>query len=108
MNVKVIETKIPEVKIFQPEPFIDNRGYLIESFNKELYSKYLPSVDFVQDNESKSKFGVLRGLHYQIEPYAQAKLVRVIRGKVQDVAVDLRKDSKTFLDYVSVNLSDKK
>ena len=63
MNVKVIETKIPEVKIFQPQPFIDERGYLIESFNKELYNNHLPSVDFVQDNESKSSFGVLRGLH---------------------------------------------
>ena len=106
MNVKVIETKIPEVKIFQPEPFIDERGYLIESFNKELYKKYLPSVDFVQDNESKSSFGVLRGLHYQSEPYQQAKLVRVVKGEVQDVAVDLRQNSRTYLNYISVNLSE--
>ena len=107
MNVKVIETKIPEVKIFQPEPFIDERGYLIESFNKELYKKYLPCVDFVQDNESKSSFGVLRGLHYQDKPYQQAKLVRVVQGEIQDVVVDIRKESKTYLKYVSVILSDK-
>tara|TARA_Y100001970_G_C14246701_1_gene868823 strand:+ start:410 stop:949 length:540 start_codon:yes stop_codon:yes gene_type:complete len=106
MNVKVIETKIPEVKIFQPEPFIDERGYLIESFNKELYKKHLPSVDFVQDNESKSSFGVLRGLHYQGNPYQQAKLVRVVKGEIQDVAIDLRSESKTYLKYVSVNLSE--
>ena len=105
MNVKVINTTIPEVKIFQPEPFIDERGYLIESFNKDLYDKYLPSVNFVQDNESKSSFGVLRGLHYQGAPYQQAKLVRVVEGEIQDVAVDIRKSSNTYLDYVSVNLS---
>ena len=107
MNVKVIETKIPEVKIFQPQPFIDERVILIESFNKELYNNHLPSVDFVQDNESKSSFGVLRGLHYQEKPYQQAKLVRVVQGEIQDVAVDIRKDSKTYLKYVSVILSDK-
>ena len=107
MNIKVIQTDIPEVKIFQPQPFIDKRGYLIESFNKELYKKHLPSVDFVQDNESKSSFGVLRGLHYQDKPYQQAKLVRVVQGEIQDVAVDIRKESNTYLKYVSVILSDK-
>ena len=105
MNIKVIQTDIPEVKIFQPQPFIDKRGYLIESFNKDLYKKHLPSVDFVQDNESKSSFGVLRGLHYQDKPHQQAKLVRVVQGEVQDVAVDVRKKSDTYLKYVSVNLS---
>tara|TARA_Y100001936_G_scaffold244403_1_gene284726 strand:+ start:495 stop:1028 length:534 start_codon:yes stop_codon:yes gene_type:complete len=107
MNIKVIQTDIPEVKIFQPQPFIDERGYLIESFNKELYKNHLPSVDFVQDNESKSSFGVLRGLHYQDKPYLQAKLVRVVQGEIQDVAVDIRKESKTYLKYVSVILSEK-
>ena len=107
MNFKVTKSKIPEVKIFQPEPFIDERGYLIESFNKEFYKKHLPSVNFVQDNESKSSFGVLRGLHYQESPYQQAKLVRVVDGEIQDVAVDIRRSSSTYLDYVSVNLSSK-
>ena len=106
MNIKIIQTDIPEVKIFQPQPFIDERGYLIESFNKEIYKKHLPSVDFVQDNESKSSFGVLRGLHYQDEPYQQSKLVRVVKGEVQDVAVDLRKSSSTYLQHVSLNLSE--
>ena len=107
MNVNVFKTKIDEVLIFQPEEFIDERGYLIESYNKYLYEKFLPSTNFVQDNESKSSFGVLRGLHYQSEPYSQAKLVRVVKGEIQDVAVDVRKDSPTYLKYVSVNLSDK-
>ncbi len=107
MNVKVIKTKIPEVKIFQPEEFIDKRGYLIESFNEHLYKHHLPSINFIQDNESKSSFGVLRGLHYQDKPYQQAKLVRVVKGKIQDIAVDLRKNSSTYLKYVSVNLSGK-
>lgn len=106
MNTKVLETNIPEVKIFQPDVFNDNRGYLIESFKKDFYSEHLPSVDFIQDNESKSSFGVLRGLHYQSERYQQAKLVRVIKGEVQDVAVDLRSKSNTYLNYVSVNLSE--
>ena len=74
---------------------------------KNFYKKYLPSVDFVQDNESKSSFGVLRGLHYQDKPYQQAKLVRVVKGEIQDVAVDIRKSSNTYLDYVSVDLSSK-
>ena len=107
MNVKVYKTDIDEVLIFQPEEFIDERGYLIESFNKSLYEKFLPSINSVQDNESKSDFGVLRGLHYQDKPYQQAKLVRVVKGEIQDVAVDVRKDSMTYLKYVSVNLSDK-
>ena len=105
MNIKVIETKIPEVKIFQPQPFIDERGYLIESFNKDFIKNIYPHVNFVQDNESKSTFGVLRGLHYQDKPHQQAKLVRVVQGEVQDVAVDVRKNSKTYLKYISVNLS---
>ena len=107
MNVKVYKTDIDEVLIFQPEEFTDERGYLIESYNKSLYEKFLPSINFVQDNESKSDFGVLRGLHYQDKPYQQAKLVRVVKGEIQDVAVDVRKDSTTYLKYVSVNLSDK-
>ena len=106
MNIKMIKTDIDEVMIFQPEEFLDERGYLIESYNQSVYEKFLPSVNFIQDNESKSSFGVLRGLHYQDEPHPQAKLVRVVKGEVQDVAVDLRKNSSTYLQYVSVNLSE--
>tara|TARA_B100000029_G_C17558414_1_gene952456 strand:- start:1220 stop:1756 length:537 start_codon:yes stop_codon:yes gene_type:complete len=105
MNVKVFNTKIDGVLIFQTQEFSDHRGYLIESYNESEYKNFLPSVNFIQDNESKSSYGVLRGLHYQDEPYPQAKLVRVVKGEIQDVAVDLRKDSPTYLQYVSVNLS---
>ena len=107
MNIKVHKTNINNVLIFQPEEFLDHRGYLIESYNESLYKKHLPSINFVQENESKSNFGVLRGLHYQDEPHSQAKLVRVIKGEVQDVAIDIRKKSPTYLKYVSVILSDK-
>jgi len=106
MNIKVYKTNIDDVLIFQPEEFLDHRGYLIESYNKSLYEKHLPSVNFVQENESKSTFGVLRGLHYQKSPYSQAKLVRVIKGEIQDIAVDIRKKSSTYLKYVSVILND--
>ena len=106
MNIKVYKTKINDVLIFQPEEFLDHRGYLIESYNESLYKKHLPSINFVQENESKSSFGVLRGLHYQDTPYSQAKLVRVIKGEIQDIAVDIRKDSPTYLQYVSVILND--
>ena len=106
MNIKSSKTDIDEVLIFKPEEFLDERGYLIESYNQSVYEKYLPSINFVQENESKSSFGVLRGLHYQDNPYPQAKLVRVVKGEVQDVAVDLRKNSSTYLQYVSVNLSE--
>ena len=107
MNIKVYKTKIDSVLIFQPEEFLDHRGYLIESYNESLYEKHLPSINFVQENESKSSFGVLRGLHYQDAPYSQAKLVRVIKGEIQDIAVDIRTDSPTYLQYVSVILNDK-
>ena len=80
MNIKMSNTVIDDVLIFQPEEFLDHRGYLIESYNESLYKKHLPSINFVQENESKSSFGVLRGLHYQDTPYSQAKLVRVIKG----------------------------
>ena len=106
MNIKVYKTKIDDVLIFQPEQFLDHRGYLIESYNESLYKKHLPSVNFIQENESKSNFGVLRGLHYQDNPYSQAKLVRVTKGEIQDIAVDIRKDSPTYLQYVSVILND--
>ena len=107
MDFKVIETKIKDLKVFQPEKFEDTRGYLIESYRENFYEKYVPNVNFVQDNESQSSFGVIRGLHYQVAPFEQSKLIRVIKGKIQDIAVDLRKDSPTYLDYVSVILSNK-
>ena len=106
MKTKIIKTDIDEVIIFQPEIFNDSRGYLIESYSEKKYKEYLPDISFVQDNESKSSFGVLRGLHFQKSPYEQAKLVRVIKGEIQDVAIDLRPESKTFKKYVSVILND--
>ena len=86
--------------------FEDNRGYFFESFKQQEFEQAVGYIDFVQDNESKSNYGVLRGLHYQKGEYSQAKMVRVIRGKVLDVAVDLRKSSPTFGKYVMVELSE--
>lgn len=101
-----IPTKIDGVVIFEPKIFSDERGYFMESFNAENFQKFLPyPVDFCQANESVSSKGTLRGLHYQLEPMAQSKLVRVVEGRVLDVAVDIRKNSKTFGQHVSVELS---
>ena len=91
--------------IIQPKVFQDERGYFMESYKESFIEENFPGVKFIQDNESKSSFGVLRGLHFQKAPYEQTKLVRVVRGKVQDIAVDLRKDSPTFGKYESVVLS---
>jgi dTDP-4-dehydrorhamnose 3,5-epimerase len=99
------ETNIKDLKIIEPEVFGDNRGYFLEAFNQKKFEDFGLNYNFVQDNESKSKFGVLRGLHFQIEPYAQAKLVRVIKGNVFDVAVDLRKGSPTFGKWFGIELS---
>lgn len=101
-----IQTEIDGVWLIEPKVFSDERGYFMEAFKKEEFESHIGTVDFVQDNESKSSFGVLRGLHYQKGEYSQAKLVRVIKGEVLDVAVDLRKSSPTFGKYVSVVLSD--
>ncbi len=101
-----IETEIPGLWIIEPKVFTDSRGYFMEAFKKEMFEKHIGTVNFIQDNESKSSFGVLRGLHLQKGDYAQAKLVRVIKGSVLDVAVDVRKDSKTFGKYVAVELSE--
>jgi dTDP-4-dehydrorhamnose 3,5-epimerase len=103
--MNVIKTDIPEVLIIEPKVFGDNRGYFFESWNKARFEEYGINADFVQDNESKSCFGVVRGLHYQAPPYTQAKLVRVIHGRVLDVALDVRKDSPTFGKHVAVELS---
>ena len=104
--MKFIETEIEGLVIIEPKIFGDHRGYFFESFNQKRFEKNIGKVQFVQDNESRSSFGVLRGLHFQKPPYNQAKLVRCIEGKVLDVAVDIRKGSKTFGKHVSVILSD--
>jgi dTDP-4-dehydrorhamnose 3,5-epimerase len=100
-----IETDIQGVWIIEPKVFGDSRGYFMESYKESEFRKHIGEINFIQDNESCSTKGVLRGLHYQAEPYAQAKLVRVIQGTVLDVAVDIRKDSRTFGKYVAVELS---
>jgi dTDP-4-dehydrorhamnose 3,5-epimerase len=104
--MKILKTNIPEVLIFSIDVYRDNRGHFLESYNYKNYKKYLSDVSFVQDNESTSKKGVLRGLHYQESPKSQAKLIRVIKGRIQDVAVDIRKDSPTFKQYVSIELNE--
>lgn len=105
--MKFIRTKIPDVIICEPQVHADERGYFFESFKKESFEKFIGhSIDFCQDNEAKSTKGVLRGLHYQMPPFAQSKLVRVIKGSVLDVAVDIRKKSNTFGEYVAVELSE--
>jgi dTDP-4-dehydrorhamnose 3,5-epimerase len=106
--MKAIPLKIPDVKIIEIDLFEDERGFFFESFNQKKFNNAIgKEVNFVQDNHSKSKKGVLRGLHYQIAPFAQAKLLRVISGKIFDVVVDIRKDSPTFGKWVSENLSAK-
>ena len=103
--MKVIASNIPDVKIIEPAVFGDNRGYFFESWNCARYVEAGIDCNWVQDNESSSSYGVLRGLHYQAAPYTQAKLVRVIEGCVLDVAVDIRRGSPTFGQHVAVELS---
>ena len=100
------KTEIPEVVIIEPRVFNDERGYFFESFNQQEFFKNVAEVNFVQDNESKSVFGTLRGFHFQKPPFAQVKLVRCIQGKVLDIAVDIRKNSPTYGKYVAVELSE--
>lgn len=101
------ETKLKGCYILEPKVFNDDRGYFLESFNSKKFNELLGvDIKFVQDNESFSSKGVLRGLHYQLGQHAQAKLVRVVKGEVLDVAVDIRKKSKTFGQYISVVLSE--
>ena len=101
-----IQTEIEGVWIIEPRVFSDARGYFMEAYKQSEFEEHIGKVDFIQDNESCSGAGVLRGLHYQLAPYAQAKLVRVIKGCVVDVAVDIRKGSPTFGKYVAVELSE--
>ena len=104
--MNVIETGLPGLLIIEPRVFNDDRGYFFESFNQQRYFEAGIKADFVQDNESKSVRGVVRGLHYQLGEFAQAKLVRVVQGRVFDVAVDLRKNSPTFGKWFGLELSD--
>jgi len=103
--MKIIETPIKDLLIIEPQVFGDERGYFFESFNQKKFVDSGLNYKFVQDNESMSRYGVLRGLHYQLNPYSQTKLVRVIHGNVFDVAVDIRKESPTFGKWFGVELS---
>ena len=103
MELETINNYIVGIKVFIPEKFLDNRGCFFESFNQKQFNIH---KKFIQDNQSISKKGVIRGMHMQIEPYAQVKLVRVIKGKILDVVVDLRPRSKTYLKSLSIELSD--
>lgn len=98
--MKIIDTPIADLKIFEPAVWEDERGYFMESFRAEFLAS-----DFIQDNESSSTYGVLRGLHYQVHPHAQSKLVRVVQGEVLDVVVDIRPKSATYGKYFSIRLS---
>ena len=104
--MEVQETNISGVVIIHPRVFEDSRGYFFESFSQREFNEKVRPITFVQDNESKSSYGVVRGLHYQKPPYTQSKLVRCVRGKVLDVAVDIRMGSPTFGQHVAVELSE--
>ncbi len=104
--MEIIDTEIEGLKILKPRVFTDSRGYFFESYSKRLFDKEVAHVDFVQDNESCSSFGVIRGLHFQRPPFCQAKLVRCVKGAVLDVAVDIRKGSPTYGHHVAVELSE--
>ncbi|MCD8291881.1 MAG: dTDP-4-dehydrorhamnose 3,5-epimerase [Prevotella sp.] len=104
--MNVIKTAIEGVVIIEPRIFADGRGYFYESYNKKEFDEKVRPINFVQDNQSKSSYGVLRGLHFQKGEHSQSKLVRVVKGSVLDVAVDIRKGSPTFGQYVSVELTE--
>jgi dTDP-4-dehydrorhamnose 3,5-epimerase len=103
--MEIIKTGIPGLIILKPKIFEDSRGYFFESYNKGLLAEYGINPDFVQDNQSRSAYGVIRGLHYQLEPKAQTKLVRVLEGSIWDIAVDLREGSPTYLKWEGAELS---
>ena len=100
-----IDTPIPDLKIFEPKIWADERGYFYESYNKSIFEEADIHTDFVQDNQARSTYGVLRGLHYQVGDFAQSKLVRVVFGKVLDVVVDIRPDSEAYGHWYSIELS---
>lgn len=103
--MEIIKTPIADLNVIKPKVFTDERGKFFESFNQKEFCEKVANVKFVQDNHSVSKSGVLRGIHLQKKPFEQGKLVRVIKGEIYDVAVDLRSNSKTFLQYFGINLS---
>jgi dTDP-4-dehydrorhamnose 3,5-epimerase len=105
MKFKVTPQSVPDVLLIEPTVHSDDRGYFKESYNLKDFEEFLPGVQFVQDNESKSTKGVIRGLHFQKPPYEQAKLVRVVQGSIWDVAVDIRPESLTFKQYVFAELT---
>lgn len=100
-----ITTEIPGLLIFEPKIFEDSRGYFFESYNEKIFEQQGINIRFIQDNQSSSSYGVIRGLHYQLEPYAQTKLIRVLSGRILDVAVDVRKGSPTFGRHFDIELS---
>lgn len=104
--MNIIKTNIDQIVIIEPQIYSDSRGYFFESFNQKEFEEKICKTTFVQDNESKSSFGVLRGLHFQKPPFAQSKLVRVVKGSVLDVAVDIRTGSPTFGQHVSIELTE--
>ena len=103
--MKILSTYIEGLFIIKPDCHTDERGYFSETFRKDIFENFFPEIKFCQDNESKSSYGTLRGLHFQLPPFAQTKLVRVVRGSVLDVAVDLRKKSSTFGKHFAIELS---
>ena len=104
--MNLIKTKLDGLVVLKPTVFKDNRGYFMESYNQKNINELLGNVNFIQDNESESSRGVLRGLHFQKPPYTQAKLVRCLKGSVLDVALDLRKDSKTYGIFETISLTE--
>lgn len=104
--MEVIKTNIDGVLVIEPKVFEDARGYFFESFSQREFEQKVRKINFVQDNESKSVYGVMRGLHFQAPPFAQSKLVRCVRGRVLDVAVDIRRGSPTYGQHVAVELSE--
>jgi dTDP-4-dehydrorhamnose 3,5-epimerase len=103
--MNLVPTELADLYIIEPKVFEDERGYFFESFNEKILQQHDINIHWVQDNQSKSSYGVLRGLHYQLEPYAQTKLVRVLDGEILDIAVDIRKGSPTFSKWFGIRLS---
>ena len=104
--MELISTNIEDVKLISPDVITDQRGSFFESYQYGKYIPFIGDIKFIQDNESVSKYGVLRGLHYQKIPFEQSKLIRVIKGRIQDVAVDIRPESLTYKRYVSIKISE--
>ena len=103
--MKFIATELPGLLIFEPNVFADSRGYFFESYNEKIFQQQDIAIRFVQDNQSSSSYGVIRGLHYQLNPNAQSKLIRVLSGRILDVAVDIRKGSPTYSHHFDIELS---